>query len=117
MIDQRRKEAERSLTHDPKREEQLLRLEGKAQSLRLQGEYDKAIVVLSEVLKVRQSSMRKLKAAGLCTSSEVAATVRLLHTFGNVFAQKGDDEKAERAHKDAVRLYQKHRPEKARLDV
>jgi len=85
-------------------------MEEKAEHYRFHGHYDKAILVLGEALKIRQSAIQKLKAANLDTSNEVSATVRLLHSFGHVFSQKGDEEKAQRAHRDAVRLYEKHRP-------
>lgn len=117
MIDQRRKEAEKLIASDPKREKELLKLEEKAELLRFRGEFDKAIMTLSEALKMRQASIQKLKAVGLDTSSEITATVRLLHSFGHVFAQKGDDEKAQRAHRDAIKLWEKHRPNKAKISA
>ena len=117
MIDQRRKEAERLIENDPEREKELLKLEEKAESFTSNGEYDKAILTLSEAMKIRQTTIQKIKAAGLNTSSEISGTARLLQSFGNVFAQKGDDEKAQRAYRDAIRLYEKHRPTKAKIST
>jgi tetratricopeptide (TPR) repeat protein len=112
MIDGRRKEAEAKIANDPRREKELLKLEEQAEKYRFHGQYDKAILKLGEALKMRQSAIQKLKAVNLDVSLEVSATVRLLHSFGHVFSQKGDDEKAQRAHRDAIRLYEKHRPVK-----
>ena len=112
MIDGRRKEAEAKIANDPRREKELLKLEEQAEKYRFHGQHDKAIMVLAEALKMRQSAIQKLKAVNLDVSLEVSATVRLLHSFGHVFSQKGDDEKAQRAHRDAIRLYEKHRPVK-----
>ena len=115
MIDGKRKEAESHIAHDPKRERELLKMEEKAEQYRFHGHYDRALVVLGEALKMRQASIQKLKAVNLEVSSEVSATVRLLHSFGHVFSQKGDDEKAQRAHRDATRLYERHRPVKTKV--
>jgi hypothetical protein len=113
MIEQRRKEAENMIAEDPNRVFELLRLEERAEGERRRGDYDQAISTMSEVMTIRMACTEKLKAAGLDASTEIAATVRLLHTFGHVFAEKGDDEKAQRAHRDAVRLFKKNAPQKA----
>jgi hypothetical protein len=113
MIEQKRKEAESKVAEDPNRVFEILRLEERAEIERMRGEYDQAISTLSEAMTIRMACTQKLKAAGSDVSAEIAATVRLLHTFGHVFAEKGDVEKAQRAHRDAARLYRKNAPTKA----
>lgn len=112
MIEQRRKEAESKVTEDPNRAIELQRLEERAEAERKQGEHDQAISTLSEAMTIRIATTEKLKASGLDASAEIAATVRLLHTFGHVFAEKGDLVKSERAHRDAGRLSRKSAPAK-----
>lgn len=113
MIEHRRKEAENKVVEDPNRVFELLRLEEKAESERRRGELDKAISTLGETMTIRMACTENLKASGLDTSAEIAATVRLLHTFGHVYADKGDDEKSQRAHRDAIRLFKKCAPPKS----
>lgn len=112
MIEQRRKDAEKKVSEDPNRAFEILRLEEKAESERRCGEFDQAIATLSEAMTIRMACTEKLKEAGQDASAEVAATVRLLHTFGYVFSEKGDEEKAKRAHRDAERLFRKSAPQK-----
>jgi Flp pilus assembly protein TadD len=112
MIDQRRKDAETKVAEDPNRAFEILRLEEKAESERRRGEFDLAISSLSEAMTIRMACTEKLKAAGQDASSEIAATVRLLHTFGRVYEEKGDEERAKRAHRDALRLFKKNAPAK-----
>lgn len=117
MILEKKNEAKKLLLTDPKQEEELRTLETNAELFRSKGDFDKAIVALSEALQVRQSSLQRVRSAGLSVDAEITATVRLLHSFGKVFAEKGDMEKAERVHRDAIRLYEKHRPKKERINV
>lgn len=110
MIEQRRKEAESKVAEDPNRAVEIQRLEERADAERRRGEYDQAISTLGEAMTIRMTCTEQLKACGLDTSAEIAATVRLLHKFGHVFSAKGDDEKAERAHRDADRLFKRIAP-------
>ena len=112
MIEQRRKEAENKLAEDPNRVFELLRLEEKAESERSRGELEKAITTQGEAMTIRMACTEKLKASGLDTVAEIAATVRLWHTFGHVYAEIGDNEKSQRAHRDAFRLFKKCAPTK-----
>jgi hypothetical protein len=116
MIEQKRKEVEEKIADDPIGSLEVKRLEERAEAERRIREYDKAISTLSEAMTLRIACTDKLKAANLDTSAEIAATVRLLHTFGRVFAEKGDTERSERACKDAARLIRKNLPPKSRMN-
>jgi hypothetical protein len=113
MIEKRRKEAESKVADDPNASVEVLRLEKRADAERRLREYDKAVTTLSEAMTLRIAYTEKLKSANLDTSAEISATVKLLHTFGQVFSEKGDSERAERAFKDASRLLRKHLPSKS----
>ena len=108
MIEQKRKEAEEHVIDDPVGGVQIARLEERAEEERRKGELDKAVATLSEAMTLRIAYTEKLKSAGLDTSVEIEATVKLLHLFGRVFAEQGDTERAERARKDASRLLRKN---------
>jgi hypothetical protein len=108
MIEQKRIEAEEKIGDDPNGNVQILRLEHKAEMERRRAEYDKAITTLSELMTLRIARTENLKATSGDASVEIAATVKLLHTFGDVFAQNGDTERSQRAYKDANRLLRKN---------
>lgn len=117
MIEQRRKESEEQIASDPSGASQIAVLEDRAEQERQRGDLEKAIATLSEAMTLRVACTEKLKAAGLDTSAEIEATVKLLHSFSRVFAEKGDTERAERARKDAARLLRKKMPCKSAADV
>ena len=104
MIEQKRAEAEEKVIGDGN---EVIRLEKRADEERQRGEYDKAITTLGEAMTLRIACTERLKAANLDASTEVAATVKLLNSFGHIFSESGDTERAERAHKDAARLFRK----------
>lgn len=83
------------------------RLEMKADDEIERGALDIAIETLKELLIIRRESLQRLKNDGIDTSKQVYAIACLLQTFGFVFAKNGDDENAERAFKDASRLFRK----------
>jgi hypothetical protein len=117
MIEQKRKESEEHIANDPTGKAQITLLEDRAEEERQRGELDKAISTLSEAMALRVACTEKLKAAGSDTSAEIAATVKLLHSFARVFAEKGDAERAERARKDASRLLRKNTAGKSAATV
>jgi hypothetical protein len=108
MIEQKRIESEEKIGDDPNGNVQILRLEHRAEMERRRGEYDKAITTLSELMTLRIARTENLKSMNGDASVEIAATVKLLHTFGDVFAQNGDIERSQRAYKDANRLQRKN---------
>jgi tetratricopeptide (TPR) repeat protein len=112
MIDQKRKESEERIAEDPNSSVEIVRLEHRAEIERQRGDYDKAIATLSELMTLRIVRTENLKAVNLDTSTEIEATVKLLQTFGAVFAESGDTERSLRAYKDASRLQRKHTPSK-----
>jgi tetratricopeptide (TPR) repeat protein len=109
MIEQRKKESEAMLVASSSRKKELNALEEKADKERRQGDFDQALATLARVLTIRNKTLDQLKKAGMDTSAEVAATVRVLHTMGFTYAEKGDEENAHRLHSDAVKLYRKHK--------
>jgi hypothetical protein len=117
MIEQKRKEAEENVAKDPTGKAQIALLEDRAEEERQRGELDKAISTLSEAMTLRVACTEKKKASGLNTLVEIEATVKLLHSFARVFAEKGDTERAERARKDAARLLRKNMPCKSATTV
>ena len=112
MIEQKRIESEEKIGDDANGNVQILRLEHKAEMERRRGEYDKAIGTLSELMTLRIARTENLKSINGDTSNEIAATVKLLQTFGDVFALNGDAERSQRAYKDASRLQRKNFPSK-----
>lgn len=82
-------------------------LELQAESHRARREYDKAIACLGKALALRQANVESIKEAKLDSTKEIAATVKLLNKFGQIFQEQGDEQKAKKAHLDAVRLYRK----------
>ena len=116
MIEQKRIESEEKIGDDPNGDVQILRLEHRAEMERRRDEYDKAITTLSELMTLRIARTEKLKSTNSDASMEIEATVKLLHTFGDVFAQNGDIERSQRAYKDANRLQRKHLSSKSNTD-
>ena len=112
MIEQKRIESEEKIGDDPNGKVQILRLEHRAEMERRRGEYEKAIATLSELMTLRIARTENLKSINGDASVEIAATVKLLHTFGDVFEQNGDSERSQRAYKDANRLQRKNFPPK-----
>ena len=108
MIEQKRIESEEKIGDDPNGNVQILRLEHKAEMERRRGEYDKAITTLSELMTLRIARTENLKSSNGDVSVEIEATVKLLHMFGDVFAQNGHTERSQRAYKDANRLLRKN---------
>lgn len=66
-----------------------------------------ATETLRQLLIIRRANLKEMKARGEDTKDQVYAIACLLQTFGFVFAKNGDDENAERAFKDASRLFRK----------
>jgi hypothetical protein len=116
MIEQKRMESEEKIGDDPNGDVQILRLEHRAEMERRRGEYDKAVATLSELMTLRIARTESLKSINGDASIEIAATVKLLHTFGDVFALNGDAERSQRAYKDANRLQRKNLPPKNSTD-
>jgi predicted negative regulator of RcsB-dependent stress response len=112
MIEQKRIETEEKIVDDPNGNVQILRLEHRAEMEKRRGQYDKAIATLSELMTLRIARTDNLKLLNGDASVEIAATVKLLHTFGDVFALIGDTERSQRAYKDANRLHKKNFPSK-----
>ena len=107
MIEKKRIETEENIGHDPSGDVQILRLEHRAEMEKRRGEYEKAIATLSELMTLRIARTENLKSISGDSSIEILATVKLLHTFGDVFALNGDTERSQRAFKDANRLQKK----------
>jgi tetratricopeptide (TPR) repeat protein len=107
MIDQKRTDTEKMILENPTRTLQMSQLESQAESHRERRNYDKAIACLGKALALRQANVESIKAAKLDPTKEIAATVKLLNKFGQIFEEQGDEQKAKKAHLDAVRLYRK----------
>jgi tetratricopeptide (TPR) repeat protein len=82
-------------------------LEKKADAEIERGALDMATETLKQLLVIRRATLKQLKEKGHDTKDQVYAIACLLQTFGFVFAKNGDDENAERAFKDASRLFRK----------
>jgi tetratricopeptide (TPR) repeat protein len=82
-------------------------LERKADAEIERGSLDMATETLKQLLVIRRATLKHLKEKGHDTKDQVYAIACLLQTFGFVFAKNGDDENAERAFKDASRLFRK----------
>jgi tetratricopeptide (TPR) repeat protein len=82
-------------------------LERKADAEIERGALDMATETLKQLLVIRRATLKHLKEKGHDTKDQVYAIACLLQTFGFVFAKNGDDENAERAFKDASRLFRK----------
>ena len=82
-------------------------LEKKADEEIERGALDMATETLKELLVLRRAALSELKDKGEDTSEQVYKIACLLQTFGFVFAKNGDDMNAERAFKDAARLFKK----------
>lgn len=104
---QKLKDAENSLKSVPKKSPKILTLEQKADAEIERGALDMATETLKELLVIHRAALKQLKEHGLETGEQVYAIACLLQTFGFVFAKNGDDENAERAFKDASRLFRK----------
>jgi tetratricopeptide (TPR) repeat protein len=90
---------------------EIFKLEQQADAEIERGALDQAIATLTQLLTMRRAALKRLKDAGLNTTEQVYAIACLLQTFGFVFAKNGDDENAERAFKDAARLFRKVKPD------
>jgi tetratricopeptide (TPR) repeat protein len=109
-IRQKLKAAEQNVEVASTSSPKVARLEKKADAEIERGALDMATETLKELLVIRRASLKRLKENGLDTSEQVYAIACLLQTFGFVFAKNGDDENAERAFKDASRLFRKGQP-------
>ena len=109
MIKQRLREIESKMANaeTPKRFADLLKLEERAEQEVGREAYEQALATLTEILAMRRTEFVKLKASGEDTSVQIHGIARLLRSFGSVFARTGDDENADRAYKDAIRLFEK----------
>jgi len=109
-LDQRLKEVTRNMKGDDTSEpgsSPLTTLERKADDEIERGALDSATETLKELLVLRRAALQDAKEKGQDSSDQVYAIACLLQTFGFVFAKNGDDENAERAFKDAARLFKK----------
>ena len=106
-LDQQLKEVAGHMKGDDSKSSPLTELEKKADNEIERGALDMATETLKELLVLRRAALQKLKEKGKDTSEQVYAIACLLQTFGFVFAKNGDDQNAERAFKDAARLFRK----------
>lgn len=106
-IRQKLKEAEEASEAAANVDPKVAKLEQKADSEIERGALDMATETLKELLVIRRAALKRLKEKGIDTTEQVYAIACLLQTFGFVFAKNGDDENAERAFKDASRLFRK----------
>jgi tetratricopeptide (TPR) repeat protein len=104
---QKLKEAEKAMKAAAKKSPRVVFLEKKADAEIERGALDMATETLKELLVIHRASLKRLKDNEQDTSEQVYAIACLLQTFGFVFAKNGDDENAERAFKDASRLFRK----------
>lgn len=82
-------------------------LEIKAAKAIRDGNVDAAIWILSAVMQQRKELLRILKEKGDKATSVKYDTACTLFTFGKVLVVRGDRESAEKAFKDALRLFKK----------
>lgn len=103
----RLREIEEEMARESNNIPEVVKLEKEADALIESGKLDMATATLQKLLALRRSLLKELRDNGLDTADQVYHIACLLQTFGFVFAKNGDDENAERAFKDASRLFRK----------
>ena len=106
-IRKKSKDCEQAISEAAMRNPDIDALEKKADAEIERGALDMATETLRQLLIIRRANLKEQKARGEDTKDQVYAIACLLQTFGFVFAKNGDDENAERAFKDASRLFRK----------
>ena len=106
-IQKKAKDCEQAISEFAMRNPDVDALEKKADAEIERGALDMATETLRQLLVIRRSTLKEMKTRGEDTKDQVYAIACLLQTFGFVFAKNGDDENAERAFKDASRLFRK----------
>jgi tetratricopeptide (TPR) repeat protein len=106
-IRKKAKDCEQAISEAAMRNPDVDALEKKADAEIERGALDMATETLRHLLVIRRATLKEMKARGEDTKDQVYAIACLLQTFGFVFAKNGDDENAERAFKDASRLFRK----------
>ena len=106
-IRKKAKDCEQAISEASMRNPDIDALEKKADAEIERGALDMATETLRHLLVIRRATLKEMKARGEDTKDQVYAIACLLQTFGFVFAKNGDDENAERAFKDASRLFRK----------
>ena len=109
-IRKKAKDCEQAISETAMRNPDIDALEKKADAEIERGALDMATETLRRLLLIRRATLKEMKARGEDTKDQVYAIACLLQTFGFVFAKNGDDENAERAFKDASRLFRKGSP-------
>ena len=89
------------------RRQQLKELERRADGQAKKGDWTAAIQTLTRVMSLRKDILKQLKAAGVDATNEKLRTAATLHKFGRVLGRNGDGANAERAYKDAIKMYRK----------
>ena len=89
------------------RREVLVVFEERAASHIKAEEYQEALVTLEAAMEIRKNALATLRAVGEDTAEQFHGIACLLRSFGSVYARMGDEENADRAYRDATRLFRR----------
>jgi hypothetical protein len=104
-INDKRKETEAMITDLPRSNAEVARLESRALEEMTTGALDESILTLTEAMGILRSSFAQAELAGFGCSEHLCAIARMLQTLASVFLQKGEEENAERAFREATSLF------------
>jgi hypothetical protein len=105
MVLERKKETEGRITELPRNSVEIALLEARALEEMTAGNLDESILTLTEAMGILRNSFTQAKLAGFDSSEHLCCIARMLQTLASVLLEKGEEVKAERVFRDAVRLF------------
>lgn len=105
IVRERKKETEGRITELPRNSAEIAHLEARALEEMTAGKLDESILTMTEAMGILRSSFAQAKLAGFDSSEHLCAIARMLQTLASVFLEKGEEAKAERVFRDALRLF------------
>jgi hypothetical protein len=112
MIQQRKSKAQESISSPESVELEIARLEKILDVQTAKGNVDDAIVTINQVLTLRLNNIKQIRITRLETMEELNPVIQLYHSLGFLLAEKGDEENAQLAHQEGMRLFRSRKANK-----
>jgi hypothetical protein len=102
---QKKKKVMDSMSPQQNKESEVGQLEKRLELETVEGKSDDAIITINQLLTIRLNTIKQIRATRDETIDELNPIIKLYHSLGFLLAEIGDEDNAQIAHQEGMRLF------------